>query len=688
MPPKHITDRRNICFAEFANQSWFTEIYIPYVWGSLRAFAEQHNDIVSEYNWQEPLYDYTNSDDVLEQVDSPDVFAFSGYMWNWNKSLKLSQKVKTKYPKCSIIAGGPQVVHSPELLRAHPWIDISVCGAGEQTFRDILLERLNEAPDFSHIPGIHFRNNGHVYAGATRDRVPEDIDAPSPYTAGYLDKVIDEVHSKGKTIVARVETNRGCPYRCTYCGHGTIAHTHIHHFPKQRTVEDIRYLTEKQVFGIYCLDANLGMYEQDTGFTDTICSAKKRTGYPKFFFSSMAKNSNDRVFQISKQLYQHGLLSRGGNISVQSMNLSVLENIDRKMIGINKYMDLKKKYTELGIPTLTELIVGLPGETFETFKQSFYTLQNAGFHDGYGTFALLMLPNTPMSKPEYQEKHGIRYVTRPVHGRASAEEDLREEVNLVIKTNSMSETDWVKMRVFEQVMRVFHSGGPLRFLAIYLNALEDTAFAQFYDELFDYFWERSETIFGSTLNTAREAYQRIVDLEEADQAGSQKYKFSWQKQEVELTVSPYRFVWYQCSLHRDAFFREFAVFLREILNIDNPRALEALRFQQSLWLHPSYDPEEGKVEEFGWDWIEFFTGDGRVLNEVHIGIKYQDQQMGYYSQVEIVPNDLNAFFKASQSIDPAERQRYVHQFDKLEKITTYNAGANCDSSRSRVGNSG
>ena len=78
----------------------------------------------------------------------------------------------------------------------------------------------------SGLPSAMFRNpEGQAAIDETKPRHKEVEDIPSPWLTGIQDEFFD-----GK-LAPMIETNRGCPFTCTFCVQGTKWYTKVHNFP-------------------------------------------------------------------------------------------------------------------------------------------------------------------------------------------------------------------------------------------------------------------------------------------------------------------------------------------------------------------------------------------------------------------------------------------------------------------------
>ena len=125
--------------------------------------------------------------------------------------LDLARRIKSREPRKLIVAGGHYASCAAEpLLAYHPEIDIIVIHEGERT----LVEIANAAPSLeSHlpeIPGIAYRQGGHVRFTNPR-RIADHLDElPFPDRRG-------PVHTIAGVATSYLMGSRGCFGSCAYC---------------------------------------------------------------------------------------------------------------------------------------------------------------------------------------------------------------------------------------------------------------------------------------------------------------------------------------------------------------------------------------------------------------------------------------------------------------------------------------
>ena len=131
---------------------------------------------------------------------------------------------------------------------------------------------------------------------------------------------------------------------------------------------------------VFNADSNFGMHPRDYQIAEFLVEAKSRLGYPDKFRTCFGKNTDERIFKVAKLLHEHGL-EKGITLARQSNDEEVLKNIKRQNIKLETYKSLQLMFNESGIPVYTELILGLPGETYESWLRGIDDILNSGIRN-------------------------------------------------------------------------------------------------------------------------------------------------------------------------------------------------------------------------------------------------------------------------------------------------------------------
>lgn len=296
------------------------------------------------------------------------------------------------------------------------------------------------------------------------------------------------------------------------CDWGSSVFTKVRKFGDKRLEDELEWFSRKKIGLLYNCDANHGMFERDIELTKRMVELKKRTGYPKKFRAAYAKNSGERVYTINKLLAEEGM-SKGATLSFQSMDEDVLTLIKRKNIGVEVYKDLMRKYRAENIPTYSEIIIGLPGESYNSLADGVDTLLNAGAHDSLQIYVCELLPNSEMSSPEFRSKYGIKSVVVPAlffHSTPSPD-PYPEHYELVVETDTLSSDDWLKCQVFSWAVQCFHCLGMTQKLAVFVKHYLGISYRSFYEGLLRFGKGNSNTSLGKMIEEVESLFKGMLE---------------------------------------------------------------------------------------------------------------------------------------------------------------------------------
>ena len=444
--------------------------YLPYSSGLLQAYAQTFPKIKENYIFQPILFKRDTVDNIVVQYDNPSVVGFSVSMWNYNLSLEVSKKIKEKFPTCLIVFGGPSIQNDISFLKHYPHIDVVVYGEGERVFSDILLKHF----DGKNIAGVY-----------TQDTPIKNLDIfPSPYTKNIFSKLIkNNPKIKFQTII---ETNRGCPFSCTYCFWGdykTLKKISYHSIDYINA--DANWIGRNNISYVFCSDANFGMFKRDIGIAQIYSDTKQKYKYPEKFRVCYGKNAEESIFQTAKIL-SNANLAKVVTMSLQSNNKEVLDSIKRKNIKTKTFSNLQQRYLNARIPTYTELILGLPNETYKSFVNGLQKTLDTTTNNQIFIYHCQILPNTKLSDDVYQQQYGIIFTTIPlaeVHGVIRSKKDTIEFEKIVIGTNTMSVIEWQKCAILSWIVQMFHGLKVGNLIVEWLKGVYDINYMDIYEYL-------------------------------------------------------------------------------------------------------------------------------------------------------------------------------------------------------------
>jgi radical SAM superfamily enzyme YgiQ (UPF0313 family)/arsenate reductase-like glutaredoxin family protein len=448
------------------------QYYFPYAIGLLQSYAQKNLKNPEEFNFFLPVYKRLKIAEAVKCLYRADIVFFSNYIWNFQINLEIAKNIKNQKNNCLIVFGGPQVPESKEtmkeFLKQHPFIDILSYGEGEKPFLKI-LENLKKR-NWQNVPSIgFFSKNRFIYNQPVEET--NNLAVYSPYLDGIFDSLMKT--NPEDSWSGLLETNRGCPFSCAYCYWGRKSKKKICSYDIGRVFKEIDWLSKNKIEFVFCCDANFGLFDRDFEIVKKIAQNKKKYGYPMAFSVQNTKNSTEKIFKLQKELNDAGL-QRGVNLALQSVNKETLKSISRSNISNQTYKDLQMMFAKNKIPTFSDLILGLPKESYSTFTKGVSDIIKEGQHNRLQFINLMVLENTAMADPAYQKKYGLiikeSNVILPRTNLDSVPE-VFETQKMVIGTKAMPKEDWVKTRVFCWMASLLHFNKLLQIPFVLLNRI-------------------------------------------------------------------------------------------------------------------------------------------------------------------------------------------------------------------------
>lgn len=430
------------------NNSFSGQNYFPYSLGFLQAYAQKNLENVNRFEFGIPVYKKVPVEEAVEKLSYSDLAFFSTYVWNFKLSSEIARRLKQEKPETLIVFGGCQVpkMGREDFMNKLSFLDIACYGEGERTFKSILENYQNR--DWKNISSISYLNeNKNIITNPAGERIRDLTEIPSPYLDGTFDSLIKE--NPGETWLGLWETNRGCPYGCAYCEWGGEYHKKLVNHDLEKLLKEIDWFSQNKIEFIFCCDSNFGIQERDFEIAKKVAENKRKYGFPKALSVQNTKNSSLRTYEIQKVLSDSGL-SKGVNLAFQSLNEKTLHAIGRKNISNKVFYELQQRFNKECIETFSDIILGLPEETYQTFVKGIESLIEGGQKNRIQFNNLSLLPNSEMNNPKYQRKYGIQFIENElinIHG-SLEEGEILERQKLVIGTNSMPPEEWVKTRAF------------------------------------------------------------------------------------------------------------------------------------------------------------------------------------------------------------------------------------------------
>tara|TARA_B100000700_G_C15025688_1_gene848002 strand:+ start:127 stop:2226 length:2100 start_codon:yes stop_codon:yes gene_type:complete len=415
------------------------------------------------------------SDEILEYISrkKPDIVGICNYLWNTNIAVRLSHHAREVNPNTFIVFGGPEINIQPvdrkSFIKKYSHADMLVHHEGELAFSNLIDIYIQESGKKDKIQSrikelgncFYINQSEEFIVGPAMKRIDDLNSIPSPYLMGLFDHFLE----KG-CYVPLVQTNRGCPYSCTFCQEGNAYYSKIHFHKLNNVKNELDYIAERvnPVMGLFIVDSNLGMYKEDIEVAYHLRDLKKKYNWPMHILSSTGKSQLPRIKKFAEILEGSLRISN----AVQSLNNDVLDAIKRKNAAT-----LEEFLKGLEMVSVPDIILPLPKETKKTFIEGLNKLLDTRSPIRFTVFHALLLSDTQMNDEKQVSEHGLKVKFRQHQNLISkvGGQWVCETERNIIQTSTMSELDVLQARKYVVILDAMLREEPLREIFYYLDSL-------------------------------------------------------------------------------------------------------------------------------------------------------------------------------------------------------------------------
>lgn len=444
--------------------------FLPYGSGLLQMYVQVHAPDPERYRFLLPQCLRRPIEQAVERLAQAQVVGFSVYVWNQNYNLLLAQALKAAHPEILIVFGGPQVPdRAQDFLAQYPFVDLCVHGEGEVTFLKML--EAHPGHDWESIPGISYLQGDCFVSHPRAARLAELDQIPSPFLGGYFEPLMAAHPEIGWASVW--ETNRGCPFSCSFCDWGSNIASKVKRFGEERLTQEIDWFARHKIDFIYCCDANFGILPRDLEIAQALAAAYQRAGYPRRVVTQMTKNQSERAYQAHRILREAGVVT-WATLSLQSVSPAVLKAIRRDNISLEAYHDILQRLQAERVPHYTDLLLGLPEESFDSFLDGIDAVIGQGQHYELRIYNVHVLPNAELGDPAYRERYGIETVAVPCHPPDDPVIQIggiHEHYEMVVGTRAMPHSDWLRAQALVWWVQLLYYSRLLQMSLLVLQAI-------------------------------------------------------------------------------------------------------------------------------------------------------------------------------------------------------------------------
>lgn len=356
---------------------------------------------------------------ILDSANSRTDVALGAFVWNEKAVQLILDDLKREQFSGNIILGGPQVSYVKKNIEAfYPQADIFIRGYAENAMVKLMQSDVSR---FESIKGVHYANQPDLELSATADL--ETL--PSPFLTGLI---------PAQRFI-RWETQRGCPFRCSFCQHRESDISQKRRaLSLSRILQEVEWITNNPVISdIAVLDPTFNSGPQYLRVLDAFIERKYQG---KLSLQSRIEMTNieflDKITQLNKTA--HVVLEFG----LQTIHPNEQAVIDRpnNMRLVEKVL---RQVKDRNIDCEISLIFGLPKQTIASFQQSidFCTLHRI---PTIHAFPLMLLRGTPL----YARKDELGLVESNEIS-LPAIDRIQTDIPHVVTSPSFTYDDWQEM---------------------------------------------------------------------------------------------------------------------------------------------------------------------------------------------------------------------------------------------------
>ena len=435
-------------------------------------FRKHYPEYATYIKWKPSLLIKISTEEIVSFLNKHDVdvLCVSVYIWNVDQAMTVLKTVKDLYNKpLKIIIGGPSCdAVKDEWENKYPWVDNFVVGQGEKAWANLALDLLGvKVLDSSAANIVHVLKKGEL--APVKEYEYEFVRGIHYSPFMECEDLIQELQAEYEDygLTWPYETQRGCPYHCSFCDWNGGQSNKTQKRKEINFIDEIDFMAKNKMYNLHISDANFGMWDVDVEIMKRMVEHKKNGHNFNFVSFNMSKLINKNFKEIMNMIVEHDFNSVWLKLSVQDIHQSVLEAIDRpgdwnesKKVGLELYEKFSESKNLKKI--FVELILGLPGQSVESFTATLNEFYSNGFVPR--TYPFLLLRNAPATyNMEYRAKHGIKddlvyeLLDMGIDGSNVQEVYERPLTNFIypqiVECNTFTEKNFVKMSMLDQLYR-------------------------------------------------------------------------------------------------------------------------------------------------------------------------------------------------------------------------------------------
>jgi radical SAM superfamily enzyme YgiQ (UPF0313 family) len=302
-----------------------------------------------------------------KELNRNDIVAISSMTPQISSALEVAEMAKKQ--GCTTILGGYHPTLAPEYVASHEYVDYTVRGEGEHTFRELVdyIDGNKHKVDLKDIAGVSYLRNGNVFHNANRPLEPNLDNFPMP----RRDLLDDKKYVYLGARVSPLESSRGCPHSCKFCCIVKMwkdPSQHIVYRSKstKRIMQELYDIDWRNDFVFFCED----------NFTIQIKRTKEilETIYKSGVHNKLHLSCQSRIDTLYKNPWLVDLMAKAGMkqvfLGIESVHQQSLNAMNKRNLTPEMTRKVVDMLHDRGISIFGGIIIGFPGETQTMVRQT------------------------------------------------------------------------------------------------------------------------------------------------------------------------------------------------------------------------------------------------------------------------------------------------------------------------------
>jgi radical SAM superfamily enzyme YgiQ (UPF0313 family) len=285
--------------------------------------------------------------DIAEQLlaRNPKIIGFGIYIWNVAPATEVIATLKRVRPDIIIVLGGPEVSYETDGQKIVELADHVIIGEADLKFAEVCAKILGTTESRSSLPKI----------------IPSELPDFSRLALPYDLYTEDDIAHR----IIYVEASRGCPFTCEFCL--SSLDVPVRQAPLPALLDQLQRLIERGVKQFKFVDRTFNLNLNVSKAILEFFLARYQPGH--FFHFEMVPDRLPESLRETIAAFPPGALQF--EVGVQTFNAEVGGLIKRRQNYERLEENLRFLRSHTGVHIHADLIIGLPGETVESFAAGF-----------------------------------------------------------------------------------------------------------------------------------------------------------------------------------------------------------------------------------------------------------------------------------------------------------------------------